>query len=175
MRKRLLFIAFAIICIVSIFINILFTVNCYNIKKTFLSNTYSHLVNISKLLDNTASSVQNGDDIDYNLSSLEKECIQLDDSFYGLSTLSSDNSISYKFQDFNQMISKAIAANDNSSEKIISDLTQDKEKIQELIRELSPGEELSKNEYGDLLITPNYSLSIKQIINLTNDTLENIF
>ncbi|ACV61841.1 hypothetical protein Dtox_0951 [Desulfofarcimen acetoxidans DSM 771] len=175
MKKHSLLIVLAIICLISISINVLSVVNYNNAKKSFLYDTYSHLANISKLLDNMAYSISNDDVmINYNLSTLERECIQLDDSIRGLSALSPHNITSYKFENFNKMISSAITANYNSPEKAINDITQHKERIQELIRKLSPKEEISDNEYGELSLTPNYSLSVKQIINSINDTLANV-
>lgn len=175
MKKQSLFIVLTIICLISISINVLSAVNYNNAKKSFLFDIYSRLINISKILDNMAYSMSNDDAmIDYNLPTLERECIQLDDSIRGLSMLSPHNLTSHKFEDFNKVISSAITANNNSSKKAINDVTQHKEKIQELIRKLSPKGELSDNGYGDFSITPNYSLSIKQIINLISDTLSNV-
>ncbi|AOY76030.1 hypothetical protein [Clostridium formicaceticum] len=175
MKKRLPFIALAIICFTSISINVLSAVNCNNAKKSFLFDTYSHLANISKILDNIAYSISNDDVmISYDLSTLERVCIQLDNSIRGLIALSPYNLTSYKFEDFNEMISSAITANYNYPEKVINDITQHKETIQELIGKLSPKGELGDNGYGDLSLTPNYSLSIKQIINSINDTLANM-
>lgn len=174
MKKRLLFIILAIICLISISVNVLSGVNYNNAKKTFFFDTYSHLVNISKLLDNMAYSLSNDNAmINDNLSTLEQECIRLDDSIRGLTALSPHNVPSHKFEDFNKLISNTVTANGNT-EKTINDITQYKEKMQELLKKLSPQEKLSDNGYGDLSITPNYSLNIKQIINLINDILSDI-
>lgn len=175
MKKPSLFIALIIISIISISLNVLSVVNYNNAKKIFIFDTYSHLANISKLLDNMKYFTSNDKDmINYNLSNLERECIQLDDSIHGLNTLSPHNTTPYKFDDFYKMISSIITANANSPKKAINDITQYKEKIQELITKLSPQGKLSDNGYGDLSLIPDYSLSVKQIISSVNDTLANM-
>ena len=176
MKKRTLFIPLAITCIISLSLNVLSAVNYNNAKKMFLFDTYGHLTSISKILENTAFSVANGGDIlNFNLSNLERECIQLDDSIYGLSKLSSHNITSYRFEDFDKLISSDIAANSNSPEQVIGDITQHNEKIQELIAKLSPEGKLSDNGYDDLSLNPNYSLSIEQITSSINNTLSDVF
>lgn len=177
MKKRLLFIGLAIMCIISISINVLSAINNNHAKKEFVNGTYHHLVNISKILENMTSSLESNDtdSKDNNLSILERECIQLDDSIYGLSALSSHyTTSSYKFEDFNRVISSVIAANDNSPEKIMNSILTYKDQIQELLKKLSPHEVLIFDEYGVLTVAPNYSLGIKQIINLVSDTLANM-
>lgn len=168
MKKRSLIIALVIICFISISINVILVNNYNNAKKEYLFAVYTHLANISKVFDNMAYSPN---DTMLLSNYLESECIQLDGSILGLCTLSQHNLPNYRFEDFYKMISIKITANGNNPEKIKNDATLHKEKIQELIKKLSPKGEISDNGYGGISLTPNYSLNINQIINSINDTL----
>lgn len=173
MKKQLLFNILIILCLISISVNVLLGVKYNNAKKSIFFWTYGQLVNVSKVLDSLEYSLSTDNSlVNYNLSLLEQECIKLDDSISGLAALSPNN-MTYWFKDFNRLISRTVTTN-GDTEKTKNDIIQYREKILELLKKLSPGEKLNDDGYGDLYITPNYSLSIKQIINLISDTLSDI-
>ena len=170
MKNKSRFIGLVIICVISLSINIIGISSYKNAKDLIIFDIYGNLINISKVLDNLVYTTSN-DHLNYVLSSLERECIQLDTSIHRLNTLSiryPNNRPHYKFEDFNKLM--AITADTYDSEEARNEIIQYNEEIQELIRKLSPKGELSYNEYGELSNIPNYSLSIKQINNFINST-----
>lgn len=171
--RKLLCIILVIICAISLTVNVLMSINYNHVKKTYQLDICGHLVNVSKVIDNillTDSDSQR----DYNLDSLERECIQLDDLHYGLSVLSSNNTSSYTFDDFQKDISKIVGKENKNSDKLQTDLAQYKEKIQKLLAGLSVDGEIKLDNVGNISLNPNYSLNSKATINLINSMLSNM-
>ena len=166
MKKQTWLIPLTLICIISVSINIFLVVSYNNSKNLFVFDIFSHLINISKCLDNIANTVSN-DDLDYTLSALEKECIQLDSAINGLCTLSSVDLPVNNYEDFSKKTISSIKLNINnySGEEVTKDINLHKEDIEELIKMLSPNNEINY-DYPNSSATPNYSLSVKRVISL---------
>lgn len=177
MKKKFV-IALSIICVLSIFINVITAVNDSQNKKSFLFGTYSHLVSVSKLLENLEWAILSNNEsiIMHTLSDLEIASVKLDISVSVLSTLSRSNQVqaSNQFQDLYKVVSKAATASDKESKQVIHEVAQYREEILQLIGKLSPNNELSIDEYDTLIINPNYSLSLKRVVYEINKALENL-
>lgn len=174
MKKKVVVIILAISLIASIFINIRLVSSHNNAKEYALSGIYSNLKNITVLLDNIESSILNDGKIDdYTLKSLEIVCIQLDNSIYTLSSLSLGTTPDKNSKDFYNNLFFLIK-DYNTGEIEISDISQYKVRIKELIAKLSPNEKLLTDDYDNICLNPNNSLSINQIINFIDSTLKSI-
>lgn len=174
MKKKVVVIIWAISLITSIFINIRLVSSYNNAKEYALSGIYTNLKNITVILDNIESSILNDGKIDdYTLKSLEIVCIQLDNSIYTLSSLSLGTTPYKNSKDFYNNLFFGVKGY-NTGEVEISTISQYKVRIEELIVKLSPNEKLLIDDYDNICLNPNNSLSISQIINLIDSTLKSI-
>lgn len=174
MKKKVVVIIFAISLITSIFTNIRLVLSHNNAKENALVGIYTNLKNITMLLDNIESSILNAGEIDdYTLKSLEIECIQLDNSIYTLSSLSLGTTPYKNSKEFYNNLFFLIK-DYNTGEIEISDISKYKVRIEELIAKLSPNEKLLTDDYDNIYLNPNNSLSINQIINFIDNTLKSI-
>lgn len=173
-KVKVVVIILAIGLVTSIFINIRLASSHNNAKEYALSGIYSNLKNITVVLDNLECSMLNNDEIDdYTLRSLEIQCVQLDDSIYTLSSLSSGTTPYKNFKEFYKNL--FLITKDYNTRKIeISDISQYKVKVEELITKLSPDEKLLKDDYDNICLNPNNSLNINQIINFIDSTLKSM-
>ena len=175
MKKHTSIIHFTLICIISIslFLNLMHYKTYTHAKNSFTIRIYTNLLNVSKCLSNIDNSIS-VQDTSYILSTLEKNCIELDTLIYGLNTLHSEIYFSYKFEDLNELILNTLASNNDHPEKTSKTLNQYNSEILALIKALSPNQQLVYSEYGELLIKPSYLCSTSYILNTLNASLENI-
>lgn len=174
MKKNVIVIILTITLIISIFFNIILVSRYNNAKEYALSAVYTDLKNITVILDNIEFSMGNDDKIDdYTLKSLEIICIQLDNSMYTLTSLLPGTISHENFKGFyNNLYLKVKDYNEGEIE--ISDISQYKIRIEELIAKLSPKEKILKDDYGNISLNPNNSLSINEILNFIESTLKSI-
>ena len=142
--------------LLSVTLNI-FCIGIYiNAKTKYLSNTYVQLTNIMIRLD-SISYAESAKDITYSLSDLESICEDISIELNGLDAfqLNPIGINMVNFQGFLKAAGKASHDNDFL-----------KEDVAELLRKLSPNEELIYDEYSLIAHNPNYWLSGRRVLNL---------
>ena len=154
-----------------LFLNIHYLTTINNARKAYILTAHINLRNIHVLLENTIIEIEENDDeqIQYLLFNLHGECIQLDDCIYGLEFLSNQKysiTHSFTFREFDNKINRILWENEGENEKAIEKLSEYLEKVNNIIKKTGDASNVES--------APDYSLSIKQFLEIMSDALKEL-
>lgn len=173
MKKGRIFLR--VVFAISMLLNIVFVVNYHNAKTSFFSIAHNQLLGINHLLNNIVNSIPDDKTMEhYYWQQMELYSYRLDDAMRGLESLQRRNLEDHvSFIGLYHSARMSVKQNTDDYGTAIEELIQYKKKIEQLIEQLSIKESISYNKKIDVVYTPSYALSTKQILNITKDVFRN--